>query len=265
MKAYRGFDNKLRLFRPDLNCARLLTSNARVALPSFDPKGLLQVITSYLATECKRWLPEPGTNLYVRPAMIGSGEALGISVPAEALFFLFAALFPQASKSPSPGIKLLASRPDVIRAWPGGFGNAKVGASYGPAMVAHGRAKEHGCSQTLWLFGDEKYVTEAGASNFFVVWENKTSGKLELVTPSLDTGVILPGITRQSVLDISRERLRAETAAQFSSRKPLEVVERSLTINEVLEANDEGRLVECFVTGTAVSSRRMSRPETSPC
>ncbi|KAH6889407.1 aminotransferase [Thelonectria olida] len=252
LKAYRGVDNKLRLFRPQLNCARMLTSNARVALPSFDPKGLLDVIAAFLATECKRWLPEPGTNLYVRPSMIGSGEALGISVPAEALFFLFAALFPQASKAPSPGIKLLASTPDLIRAWPGGFGNAKVGASYGPAMAAHGRAKGSGCSQTLWLFGDDKYVTEAGASNFFVIWRRKDSGKLELVTSSLSTGVVLPGITRQSVLEISRERLGKETAAQFSDLEPLGVVEKAFTMDEIVEAHGEGRLVECFVTGTAM-------------
>ncbi|KAM5376461.1 hypothetical protein ACJZ2D_005515 [Fusarium nematophilum] len=252
MKVYRGYDQKLRLFRPQLNCARMLTSNARVALPSFDPEGLLQVITAYLATECKRWLPGPGTNLYVRPSMIGSGEALGISVPTEALFFLFAALFPQASKTPSPGVKLLASSPDVIRAWPGGFGNAKVGASYGPAMVAHGRAKESGCSQTLWLFGEEKYVTEAGASNFFVIWKRQGSEQLELVTSSLDTGVILPGITRQSVLDIARERLGKESAALFSNLEPLQVVERAFTIDEIVEAHVEGRLVESFVTGTAM-------------
>ncbi|KAJ3460760.1 hypothetical protein MRS44_011627 [Fusarium solani] len=252
MKVYRGYDNKLRLFRPQLNCARMLRSNARVALPSFSPQGLLDVITSYVATECPRWLPEPGTNLYLRPAMIGSGEALGISVPAEALFFLFAALFPQASKAPHPGVKLLASSSDIIRAWPGGFGNAKVGASYGPAMAAHGRAREKGCGQTLWLFGPEKYVTEAGASNFFVIWKRKDTQQLELVTSSLDTGVILPGVTRQSVLEIARERLAKNTASQWSELEPLEVVERPLTMDEIAEAHTDGRLVECFVSGTAM-------------
>ncbi|RSL89376.1 hypothetical protein CEP52_014915 [Fusarium oligoseptatum] len=225
MKVYRGYDNKLRLFRPQLNCARMLRSNARVALPSFSPQGLLDVIASYVATECPRWLPEPGTNLYLRPAMIGSGEALGISVPAEALFFLFAALFPQASKAPHPGVKLLASSSDIIRAWPGGFGDAKVGASYGPAMAAHGRAREKGCGQTLWLFGPEN---------------------------SLDTGVILPGVTRQSVLEIARERLAKDTAPQWSELEPLEVVERPLTMDEIAEADSDGRLVECFVSGTAM-------------
>ena len=86
---YRGTDNKLRLFRPILNCRRMLESNSRVCLPSFEPERLLDVIVAYLAIECARWLPEPRTNMYVRPAMIGSGSALGIQKPPEALFFLF--------------------------------------------------------------------------------------------------------------------------------------------------------------------------------
>ncbi|KAH6970710.1 aminotransferase [Ilyonectria sp. MPI-CAGE-AT-0026] len=248
MKVYRGYDKKIRLFRPRLNCERLIKSNARVCLPSFNPERLLEILTAYLAIECRRWLPEPGSNLYVRPAMIGSGSALGIQKPPEALFFLFAALFPQSSRS-SPGIKLVASDSEYIRAWPGGFGSAKVGASYGPAMVAHAKAKEQGCSQTLWLFGEEKLVTEAGASNFFVVWR-LDDGTIELVTSSLDTGVILEGITRRSVLEIARERLVEGTAP--TGLTPLKVTERPFSMDEILKAHHEGRLIESFVSGTAM-------------
>jgi branched-chain amino acid aminotransferase len=120
-------------------------------------------------------------------------------------------------------------------------------------MAAHGRAREKGCGQTLWLFGPEKYVTEAGASNIFVIWKRKDTQQLELVTSSLDTGVILPGVTRQSVLEIARERLAKNTASQWSELEPLEVVERPLTMDEIAEAHTDGRLVECFVSGTAVS------------
>ncbi|KAJ0303175.1 hypothetical protein COL516b_006686 [Colletotrichum fioriniae] len=256
MKAYRGYDNKLRLFRPDLNCARLLKSNARVGLPSFNPSALLAIITTFLGKECPRWLPDPGTNLYVRPAMVGSGSALGINQPPEALFFLFAALFPQSlggglASQPHPGIKLLASSPEHIRAWPGGFGSAKVGANYGPAMVSHAAAKAQGCTQTLWLFGEERIVTEAGASNFFVVWRKKGGEGVELVTSSLDTEVILDGITRRSVLEIARERLTGGSTAGIELT-PLEVVERPFTMAEVVEAYEDGRLAEAFVSGTAM-------------
>lgn len=256
MKAYRGHDGKLRLFRPQLNCARMLRSNARVSLPSFEPSRLLEIIAAFLSVECRRWLPDPGTNLYVRPAMVGSGSALGINQPPEALFFLFAALFPQAtSGKPHPGIKLLASEPKGhVRAWPGGFGSAKVGASYGPAMVLHAAAKAAGCSQTLWLFGEEGLVTEAGASNFFVVWRRKGGEGVELVTASLEMGVVLDGVTRRSVLDTARERLSQEhNEASSIGLDPLEVVERPFTMDEVAEAHAEGRLVEAFVSGTAVS------------
>ncbi|KAL0942973.1 branched-chain amino acid cytosolic [Colletotrichum truncatum] len=251
MKAYRGYDNKLRLFRPQLNCARMVNSNARVGLPSFDPERLLEIIAAYLSVECRRWLPDQGSNIYVRPAMVGSGSALGINQPPEALFFLFAALFPQSSSLPHPGFKLLASSPEHIRAWPGGFGSAKVGASYGPAMVSHAAAKAHGCTQTLWLFGEDRQVTEAGASNFFVIWKNRDGG-LELVTSSLDTQVVLDGITRRSVLDIARERLTKESPSVSTKLACLSVVERPFTMSEVVEAHVEGRLVESFVTGTAV-------------
>ncbi|TDZ55002.1 Branched-chain-amino-acid aminotransferase [Colletotrichum trifolii] len=253
MKAYRGYDDKVRLFRPHLNCARMLSSNARVGLPAFDPTQLLRVIASFLSVECPRWLPDQGSNLYVRPAMIGSGSALGINQPPEALFFLFAALFPQASGQPHPGVRLLASSPEHIRAWPGGFGSAKVGASYGPAMVSHAAARAQGCTQTLWLFGEDRLVTEAGASNFFVVWRKKGAEGVELVTSSLDTGVILDGITRRSVLEIARERLAGDEVVESSTGlEALDVVERPFTMGEIEEAHVEGRLVEAFVTGTAM-------------
>ncbi|KAF6831313.1 branched-chain amino acid cytosolic [Colletotrichum plurivorum] len=255
MKTYRGHDGKLRLFRPQLNCARMLRSNARVSLPSFDPARLLEIIAAFLSIECRQWLPDKGTNLYVRPAMVGSGSALGIGQPPEALFFLFAALFPQSpSGKPHPGINLLASEPKGhVRAWPGGFGSAKVGASYGPAMVSHAAARAAGCSQTLWLFGEDGLVTEAGASNFFVVWKRKGDEVAELVTSSLDTGVVLDGVTRRSVLEIARERLTRESSgASSTGLDPLEVVERPFTMDEVAEAHAEGRLVEAFVSGTAM-------------
>ncbi|CAG9977213.1 unnamed protein product [Clonostachys byssicola] len=252
MKVYRGYDGKVRLFRPWLNCQRMNKSNARVCLPAIDPDQLLALISKFLAIECRRWLPEPGSHLYLRPATIGSGSALGIQRPPEALFFLFAALFPQSSNGPSPGMRLLASDSDLIRAWPGGFGGSKVGANYGPAMVAQAKARENNCGQTLWLFGEDRQVTEAGASNFFVVWKRKDSDTLELVTASLDTEVILDGITRRSVLDLARQRLTKDSADLPQGFQPVQVVERTLNMHEIVEAQKQGRLIEAFVSGTAM-------------
>ena len=148
-----------------------------------------------------------------------------------------------------PGLKLLASKGDT-RAWPGGFGFAKVGANYGPAFVSHMEGRKRGYDQILWLLGDQ--VTEAGASNFFVVWKTK-DGKLELVTAPLEGKVILDGVTRRSVLELARERLVKGSKYLTDDVKGIDVVERTFTIQEFEEAWKERRLVEAFVSGTAVS------------
>lgn len=101
----------------------------------------------------------------------------------------------------------------------------------------------------LWLFGPDRNVTEAGASNFFVVWKNKETGKIELVTPTLDSKLILPGVTRRSVLELARAKL----TNAIDGLAPLEVVERDITIQDIEEASKEGRIIESFVSGTAVS------------
>lgn len=186
--------------------------------------------------------------------MIATEAQLGVQIPKEALLFVIAVPWPDPSKAKKgstaqPGLKLLASQEDSIRAWPGGFGYAKLGANYGPSLAAHAKALAIGFNQILWLFGADRQVTEAGASNFFVVWENKETGKRELVTAPLENQLILPGVTRRSVLELARTKL-SQTCGSLA---PLDVVERSFTIGEVEQAWKEGRLIESFVSGTAVS------------
>ena len=113
----------------------------------------------------------------------------------------------------------------------------------GPTLVAQGEAREQGYDQVLWLLGPEGSVTEAGASNFFVVWRTKEGGKLQMVTAPLGDKIILDGVTRRSLLEMTKERLSEE----------VEVVERKFTMSEIKEAIKEGRMVEAFVSGTAVS------------
>ncbi|KAG4432400.1 hypothetical protein IFR05_012110 [Cadophora sp. M221] len=259
LKVYRGYDGKLRLFRPEKNCTRLLMSAQRVALPPFDPKELEKLIMAFLRVDGPKWLPKsrPGTFLYIRPALIGNGAEIGVTAPAEALLFIVAVAWPDLSGSSRPGtapkplgLKLLASKSDV-RAWPGGFGYAKVGANYGPAFVAHMEGRKSGYDQILWLLGSNFQVTEAGASNFFVVWKTKEEGKLQLVTAPLDSKIILDGITRRSVVELARERLVEKSKYLTPGLEALEVVERTYTMIELEEAWKEGRLVEAFVSGTA--------------
>ncbi|EMC97664.1 hypothetical protein BAUCODRAFT_33388 [Baudoinia panamericana UAMH 10762] len=266
LKLYRGYDGKLRLFRVSRNCERMRRSAARIALPDFEPKELERMIVALCARDGAKWLPKEraGGFLYIRPTMIATDPALGVQRPREALLYVILACFPDMSKSlatPAPpamqgqangasnnsGLRLLASKEDTIRAWPGGFGYAKVGANYGPTLVAQGEAKARGFDQVLWLFDKEAYVTEAGASNFFVVMREPTSNKLQLITAPLEERIILEGITRASIIELVKERL----SGTHSDLEAVEMVERRFTMSEVIDAAKDGRLVEAFAAGTA--------------
>ncbi|KAF4538141.1 putative branched-chain-amino-acid aminotransferase protein [Lasiodiplodia theobromae] len=260
MKLYRGFDGKLRLFRPDRNAARLLTSANRISLPSFEPAELEKLIAKLCAVDGPKWLPvdRAGQFLYIRPTFIADDEALGVNVPKRALLYVIICNFPNLDKPTGslakPGLKLLASRDDMVRAWPGGFGYAKLGANYGPSLIAQGEARARGFDQILWLLGNDCLVTEAGASNFFVVWRAPESNKLQIITAPLDDRIILDGVTRRSVLELVRTRLVngwAGADAAEETLEGLEIVERKFTMSEVVDAAAEGRLVEAFAAGTA--------------
>ena len=275
MKVYRGQDGRIRLFRPDRNCARMLLSATRIGLPAFAPEELQKLIEKLVALDAPKWLPRsrPGSYLYLRPTMIGTGNALGVQKPKEALLFVIAICFPPFdepgcasgpgsallgpadTKTRKPGMKLLASKEDTVRAWVGGFGYAKVGANYGPTLVAQAEARALGYDQVLWLLGPQRLVTEAGASNFFVVWRT-SHGATQLVTAPLDDKIILDGVTRRSVLELARSRLTRDWTPSGDGVGPtlgaLEVVERNYTMGEIEAAVEEGRMVEAFVCGTAV-------------
>jgi len=270
LKLYRGHDGRLRLFRVRRNCERMRRSATRISLPDFEPEQLEKLILKLCATDGGKWLPKdkPGQFLYLRPTFIGTDPGLGVQVPKEALLYVLIACFPDWSDPknlPPPavlnpdlsaavretkGLKLLASKEDMIRAWPGGFGFAKLGANYGPSLIAQGEARARGFDQILWLFGPEAHVTEAGASNFFVVWRTRQGG-LQLVTAPLEDQIILEGVTRASVLQLAQERLTQTETETREGVEAVEVVERKFTMSDVVEAYDEGRLVEAFAAGTA--------------
>lgn len=145
------------------------------------------------------------------------------------------------------GMRLETSPDDMIRAWVGGFGHAKVGGNYGPSVRALDAAQSRGFHQVLWLYGPWGDCTEAGGSNFFVVWKRQ-DGKTELITAPLNDKIILDGVTRQSCLDLARQRLTDE----------LTVTERRFNIHELIEASEQGRLLEIFSCGTAVRTSLLS-------
>lgn len=233
LKAYRGADGRLRLFRPDRNAARFRMSAACIALPPVDPAALERLMATLLAVDGPRWLPRsrPGRYLYLRPTLVGSQPQLGVQAPREALLFIILTFMPPLDRIPG-GMRLRTSPDDVVRAWAGGFGYAKVGANYGPSLAATHDARRRGFRQVLWLYGPDAECTEAGASNLFVVLRPRPGARPELVTASLDGRLILDGVTRRSCLDLARER--------------------RYNVAELLDADAEGRILEAFAAGTAV-------------
>ena len=279
MKLYRGQDGQLRIFRPDLNAARFRRSSTRCTLPDFDPEEMVQLILALCAVDGPKFLPKNANNelpdvgpnfianrlLYIRPTIIGTDPDLGIKPPQTAMLFIIMTTFPSMDtlylSRPQPGLKLLASPTDAVRAWPGGFGAAKLGANYGPSLLAQGDAARQGYDQVLWLYSqlgssnptELNRVTEAGASNFFVVWKTR-DGVIEIVTAPTSDGTILEGVTRRSVLDLGKERLSQALKKDgvIGDDEHVEVVERWFTMDDVLEATKDGRLLEAFAAGTAV-------------
>lgn len=237
MKAYRGVDQKIRLFRPDMNMARFYRSAQRSSFPDFDINELLECIKQLVSVE-KLWIPNcQAASLYIRPTLIATEPTLGVSPATEALLYCITSptgpYFPTGFKP----VSLLAD-PKFVRAWPGGVGNFKVGSNYGPTINVAVQANKVGCQQVLWLLGEEEYVTEAGTMNIFFVIRNKNN-EIELITPPLKDGTILPGVTRQSMLDLAK------------GWGKYKVTERQITMKEVLELIRRGQMLEAFGSGTA--------------
>ena len=235
------------LFRPDKNMARMNRSAHRLMLPTFESDELIKLIKKLVETD-QEWVPsEPGYSLYIRPTLIGTANSLGVGANTEALLFVI--LSPVGNYYAS-GIKpvSLEANPDYVRAWPGGTGDAKIGANYGPCILPQMEAASRGYQQNLWLFGDDHKLTEVGTMNMFIVLR-QSDGSLEVVTPPLN-GMILPGVTRDSIVELLQAHARGETVLDGLSAK-VQMNEREITMGEVQEAAQQGRLVEIFGAGTA--------------
>ncbi|KAI5288710.1 hypothetical protein KEM52_001052 [Ascosphaera acerosa] len=240
MKAYRDNEGGIRLFRPNMNVARLNRSCKRIALPTFDEEQMTELLKKFVKME-ERWIPSTrGYSLYLRPTMIGTQNTLGVGAPRSALFFLIASPVGPYYPTGFKAIKLEATD-YAVRAWPGGVGDKKLGANYAPCIVPQLEAAARGYQQNLWLFGEEQYVTEVGTMNLFVAIKDKETGKPELITAPLD-GTILEGVTRDSVLHLAERHL---------APKGWKISERKLSMFEIDEAARDGRLLEVFGAGTA--------------
>ena len=235
MKAYLDDNNRIRMFRPDMNMARMNRSAARLCMPQFNGEEFLKCIEKLVALE-KSWIPKgDGYSLYIRPTYISTYGAVGVGA-AEAckLFCILCPVGPYYPSGFNP-IKLLAD-PSKVRAWPGGTGNTKVGGNYALSILPGQEAIQKGFSQILWVFGPNLEVTEVGTMNQFFYFKDR-SGTPTLVTAPLD-GTILPGVTRDSIL-------------QLAKSWGINTQERPYTLQEIIDAVKEDRMLEAFGAGTA--------------
>ncbi|GAA5952119.1 hypothetical protein JCM3765_005201 [Sporobolomyces pararoseus] len=249
MKAYKSKDGVARLFRPDKNMERMTNSARRLAFPDFTGENL-EVLIKKLVEVDSKWIPtDPGTSLYIRPTMIGTQAGLGVGASTDVLLFVIASpVGPYYSTGYKP-VKLLATT-KYVRAAPGGTGSYKLGANYAGGVVPQMEAAAQGYQQILWLLGSEHTLTEAGTMNLFLVFK-KEDGTTELVTPPLGSdSVILPGVTRDSILSLARDHASGKTKLEGLPDK-VTVSERSLTMKDVVKGREDGTLLEVFGSGTA--------------
>lgn len=231
LKAYKTEDGRTLLFRPNKNIERANNTNRRICIPEIPEEDFLDAIKAVVKTD-EAWIPtKPGTSLYIRPFVIATDPFLGVR-PSDTYMFMIilspvGAYYPEGLNPVKIWIE-----DEYVRAVKGGVGEAKTGANYVASLAAQVKAHDDGYSQVLWLDGVErKYIEEVGAMNIFF----KINGTV--VTPKLN-GSILPGVTRNSVIELCK-----------AWGVPVE--ERKISVDELYEASNNGSLEEVFGTGTA--------------
>jgi branched-chain amino acid aminotransferase len=231
LKAFRGKDGKIRMFRPNKHVERLNRTAQLLCIPTIDPEIVLKSWTTLVGLD-RDWVPKRvGTSLYIRPTLIASEPFLGVRPAKEYLYFVIlspvGAYYPEGMNP----VKIMVVD-KYVRAVKGGLGEAKASANYAASLHAAEDAKHEGFTQVLWLDGvHRKYIEEVGTMNIMFRIAD------EVITPPLE-GTILAGVTRDSVLALTREW-------------GMRVSERQLSIDEVVEASKKGRLQEVWGTGTA--------------
>lgn len=226
MKAYRTNDGRILLFRPEKNAERAAKGCLRLSMPEI-PKNIFMDAVKKVVNDNSDYIPptEKGA-LYIRPIIFGSAEGLGVAPSTEYTFMVYCSPVGPYFKGGLSPIKLIVST-DYHRAPLKGTGGVKAIGNYVPGMLPSGNAKKKGFAEIIYLdAAEEKYVEEVGAANFFAIIDGK------IITPKL-TGSILPGITRDSVMHIAKEKLG------------MDIEERRISIDEVMKAD------EVFCAGTA--------------
>jgi branched-chain amino acid aminotransferase len=231
IKAYRSPDGEINIFRPEDNFNRFNQSALRMQMPEVPEEIFMEGLRTLIDIE-RNWVPEGDNHaLYIRPFMISTDEAIGVR-PSERYKFMVI-LSPTGPYYAAP-MRIYVEE-NYVRAVPGGVGFAKAAGNYGAALFPSAQAQKKGYDQVLWMDAAEhKYVQECGVMNVFFIIGNV------VVTPGLEEGTILAGVTRDTVITVLREM-------------GYQVEERPLSIDEIMEAHKAGQIKEIFGTGTAAT------------
>jgi branched-chain amino acid aminotransferase len=230
MKAYKNPKGEVLLFRPEENAKRFNKTAKRLCMPELPIEKFMEGLNTLLDID-RDWVPNESTSsLYIRPVMFASGEGVKASHSDEYTTIIMAC--PVSAYYQKP-VKLLAEL-TYSRAAMGGTGDVKAGGNYAGSFFPAALAREKGYDQLMWTDAVEhKYVEEAGTMNIFFNIDGK------VVTPAL-SGTILEGITRASIIILAKEL-------------GYEVEERKISLDELQEAYDQGKLIEAFGAGTAAT------------
>lgn len=231
IKAYKDQNGNPQIFRPYENFRRFNVSAVRMQMPEV-PEEIFMEGMKLLIDIDRNWIPSrENHSLYIRPFMISTDQAIGVR-PSDNYKFMII-LSPTGPYYAKPMRIYVEEK--YVRAVPGGIGFAKAAGNYGGSLLATQLAHKQGYDQVLWMDAFEhKYVQECGTMNVIFIIGNKA------ITPGLESGTILAGVTRESTLILLRDM-------------GLEVEERDLSIFEIMEAHRNGELREIFGTGTAAT------------
>ncbi len=235
MKAHLDADNNVVLFRPMDNFARLNRSCERLCMATIDPQFMLDGLSELVKID-KNWIPktEDGA-LYIRPFIFATDQYIGVAPSETYKMVIFTC---PVNKYYDTAVKVKVE--DVYsRAAAGGTGFAKAAGNYAASLLPAKIAKEEGYDQLIWTDSVEhKYIEESGTMNLMVIIDGK------IITPPAGE-TILGGITRTSVIDIARDL-------------GYTVEVRQISVDEVIEAQENGKLEDMFGTGTAVTITHIS-------
>ena len=235
LKAYRQPDGSIATFRPEQNARRFQRSARRLALPELPEQTFIEAL-EVLLRQAREWLPGGDEeSLYLRPFMFASEVGLGVRPAGEVLFLVIAspvgAYFPRGVQPVSVWLSK-----DYVRAAPGGTGEAKCAGNYAASLIAQAQAAAEGCDQVVWLDAAERrWVEEMGGMNLYFVYGS--GDEVRVMTPAL-TGSLLAGVTRDSLLTLSRDL--GYTAE-----------EGRIDVDSWKAGNADGSLTEVFACGTA--------------